>query len=77
MRILSYIKNVIDGKVYDRNDILKQDAYFEKTIMVQTKQGLVELKIDSDRKDREFIQKRIAKQYLDQYNDTYAGEMEI
>ena len=31
--ILSTIKNDIDAKVYDRNDILKKDAYFNRTVM--------------------------------------------
>jgi type I restriction enzyme R subunit len=73
LRMLLYVKKVIDLKVYDRNDILKKDAYFERTVMVQTKQGLDMLHIESTRPDREFIQKRIAKQYLDQYNDMYAN----
>ena len=71
MDVLLHVKGVIDQKVYDRNDILKKDAYFDQTVMVQIKQGLDELNITSDRPDREFIQKRIAKQYLDQYHDTY------
>ncbi len=32
MMALLYIKDVIDDKVYDRNDILKKDAYFAKTV---------------------------------------------
>jgi type I restriction enzyme R subunit len=73
MNVLLYVKEVVDQKVYDRNDILKKDAYFERTVMVETKSSLDRLNISSSRSDREFIQKRIAKQYLSQYNDMYAS----
>jgi len=73
MQVLLCIKKVIDQKVYDRNDILKKDAYFDRTVMVQTKQGLDELHIESDRPDRAFIQKRIVKQYLEQYHGMYTA----
>jgi type I restriction enzyme R subunit len=71
MSVLLSIKSDIDKKVYDRNDILKKDAYFEKTVMTQIKEGMNKLNISSDREDRQFIQSRITKQYLDQYHDTY------
>lgn len=71
MNVLSNIKCEIDKKVYDRNDILKKDAYFEQTVMMQIKEGMKKLGIDNDRDDRIFIQSRITKQYLNQYNATY------
>ena len=61
----------IDKKVYDRNDILKQDAYFENTVMTLVSNAMDDLGIKSTRDDRLFIQRRIAKQYLEQYRDTY------
>lgn len=67
-----YIKDVIDDKVYDRNDILKKDAYFAKTVMVETKRGLDKLHLSNTREDREFIQKSISRQYLEQYNSMYS-----
>ena len=39
MNVLLSIKSDIDQKVYDRNDILKKDAYFERTVMTQIKAG--------------------------------------
>ena len=69
------IKETIDGQVYDRNDILKKDAYFEQTVMSLITQGMNELNITSERKDRAFIQSRIASQYLQQYHDTYVNAM--
>lgn len=71
MTVLSSIKADVDQKVYDRNDILKKDAYFEKTVMVQMTQGLDNLGYKNERTDRVFIQSRITKQYLDQYDATY------
>ena len=69
--ILYKVKEEIDKKVYDRNDILKQDAYFENTVMTLVSNAMDELGIKSTRDDRLFIQRRIAKQYLEQYRDTY------
>ena len=69
--VLMLIKNDIDQKVFDRNDILKKDAYFEQTVMQQIKIGMDQVGISETREDRVFIQSRIARQYLDQYNATY------
>ena len=71
MGVLLSIKADIDQKVYDRNDILKKDAYFEQTVMTQIKEGMKSLDFDSNREDRLFIQSRITRQYLNQYNTAY------
>ena len=71
MNVLLSIKTDIDQIVYDRNDVLKKDVYFEQTVMQQIKQGMNKLGIVNDRSDRKFIQSRITKQYLNQYNETY------
>ena len=71
MDVLRSIKADVDQKVYDRNDILKKDAYFEQTVMSQVKLGMDNLALKSTREDRAFIQTRIANQYLNQYNATY------
>ena len=74
MNVLLSIKSDIDQKVYDRNDILKKDAYFERTVMTQIKAGIDKLGVASAREDRVFIQSRITKQYLDQYKpDLFSG----
>lgn len=72
MSVLWTIKNDVDKKVYDRNDILKKDAYFEQTVMVQVKDGMIQLDVPATREDRLFIQSRIVSQYLQQYKGTYA-----
>ena len=71
MGVLLFIKADIDQKVYERNDILKKDAYFEQTVMTQINEGLNNLDFESNREDRLFIQSRITRQYLNQYNATY------
>lgn len=71
MTVLMNIKTDIDQKVYDRNDILKKDSYFEQTVMTQIKDGMNKLGLENVREDRIFIQTRITKQYLSQYNATY------
>lgn len=70
--ILNEIKNNIDGKVYDRNDILKKDAYFEQTVMKIISDSMNEMKFSNNREDRSFMQSRISREYLDQYNSYYA-----
>lgn len=69
--MLMRIKEDVDQKVYDRNDILKKDAYFEQTVMVQVKEGMDKLGFEGSREDRNFIQSRIVLQYLAQYHATY------
>jgi type I restriction enzyme R subunit len=71
MEVLRAIKADVDQKVFDRNDILKKDAYFEQTVMSQIKHGMDTLGIRGTREDRVFIQTRISSQYLSQYNATY------
>lgn len=72
MGVLTAIKTDVDQKVYDRYDILKQDTYFERTVMQQVTQGLDNLGYKNDRTDRVFIQNNVTKQYLEQYNATYS-----
>lgn len=65
------IKGRIDQKVYDRNDILKKDAYFERTVMTEITSGMNLIDLSNSRDDRVFIQNKISKQYMSQYNETY------
>lgn len=72
MKILSSIKSSIDQQVYDRNDILKKDDYFARTVMNQIAIGLSAFpNIQPQDEDYEFIEQRVTKQYLDQYSATY------
>ena len=66
------VKSAIDGCVYNRNDILKKDAYFGEMVYSLIEQGFDQLKIRSKVEDCEFIQQRISKQYLNQYHGNYA-----
>ena len=70
--ILTDIKSEIDQKVYDRNDILKKDEYFEMMVMTEIAQALYNYPtIEPQMDDFSFIQTRIARQYINQYNATY------
>lgn len=70
--ILTDIKSEIDQKVYDRNAILKKDEYFEMTVMTEIAQALYNYPtIEPQMEDFSFIQTRIARQYINQYNATY------
>lgn len=69
--ILLTIKDGIDQKVYDRNDILRKDEYFERTVMFQITEQLDNVEVVHNREDRLFIQSRLSKQYLNQYHATY------
>ena len=71
--ILNKIKEKIDDKVYNRNDILKKDAYFNSTVMRLINDCLYQVpQIKPEMEDYKFIQTRISQQYLNQYNATYS-----
>jgi type I restriction enzyme R subunit len=73
MVILNIIKEDIDSKVYDRNDILKKDAYFNRTVLSLINNCLYQFpQIKPEMDDYKFIQTRISQQYINQYNATYA-----
>lgn len=71
MDVLWYIKSDLDKQVYDKNDILKKDAYFEKTILSYVTSTFKTNGIDLDRNDRLFIMDKVKLEYLNQYNETY------
>ena len=74
VQALLTIKGTIDAKVFDRNDILKQDAYFGKTVMKEIADGLAHFpQIKPEMPDYLFIQQRVAKQYINQYNAYYGN----
>lgn len=70
--ILNIIKEDVDAKVYDRNDILKKDAYFGRTVMALINGCLYHFpQIKPEMDDYKFTQTRISQQYINQYNATY------
>lgn len=70
--ILNIIKDEVDSKVYDRNDILKKDAYFSRTVLALINGCLYHFpQIKPEMDDYKFIQQRISQQYINQYNATY------
>lgn len=72
---LNIIKDDIDEKVYDRNDILKKDAYFKQTVMKELTSIMKYMSITGNRDDRVFMQNCITRQYLNQYNNTYGTQL--
>ena len=67
------VKQIIDQQVYDRNDILKKDAYFAETVWALIDECLYKLNIKSEAEDCDFIQSKVSKQYLNQYHDYYTA----
>ncbi len=74
MQMLTTIKTDVDAKVYDRNDILKRDAYFEQTVLMLINNCVLAHfpNLQPEYEDYKFIERRISQQYLNQYHDTYA-----
>lgn len=72
---LNIIKDDIDEKVYDRNDILKKDVYFKQTVMKELTSIMKNMSITGNRDDRVFMQNCITRQYLNQYNNTYGTQL--
>lgn len=74
LQMLTTIKTDVDAKVYDRNDILKKDAYFEQTVLMLINDCVVAHfpNLEPEIEDYKFIERRISQQYLNQYNDIYA-----
>ena len=72
--VLSSIKDGVDKQVYDRNDILKRDAYFSRTVLYLINNCLQDMSgINPNMEDYQFIQQRISQQYINQYNATYGA----
>jgi type I restriction enzyme R subunit len=72
MVILKIIKEDIDTEVYNRDNILKHDAYFGRTVFKLIHDSLRAFpQIKPGMDDYQFIQTRIAQQYINQYNATY------
>lgn len=70
---LMKVKACIDQKVFDRNNILKKDDYFENTVYEIVDNTLYAMSIKSEMDDCDFIQKKVARQYLNQYHTVYGA----
>lgn len=72
--ILNMIKEDVDKRVYDKNDILKKDAYFEQTVLqivANMLSNFPQICDEATLDDYNFVKNGIARQYLNQYNATY------
>ena len=66
-KFLSAIKFEVDQRIYNNDDVLKNDARFKKIVMAQIMQSFQNLSsVESSRPDRIFIQSHIVNQYLKQ-----------
>jgi type I restriction enzyme R subunit len=69
VQALLAIKESVDAKIYDRNDILKQDAYFSQTVMNVINNSLESFtNLSLEFEDYDFIQMRLSKLYTEQYH---------
>lgn len=73
VQTLRAIKRRIDQRVFDRNDIINNEGYFDGIVMQEISGGMKELHVNSDRDDRRFIQVRIINQYKEQNRPTDAA----
>ncbi|MBR1626767.1 MAG: DEAD/DEAH box helicase family protein [Bacteroidales bacterium] len=70
LAILNTIKSEIDQRVYDRSNILQQDAYFETTVTSEIAKRLEDFpQIQPEMEDYTFLSSQITKQYLQQYHN--------
>lgn len=76
MSILKIIKEDIDKKVYNKNDILKKDAFFEQTVMstiMNCFSHFPQIEENAEFEDCEYVKHNISKQYVNQYEATYSA----
>ena len=74
MQILCFVKKGVDDRVYDQNDILKKDRYFAQTVMLLINDCIDNYpNITPTADDYKFINERVSKQYINQYNATYGN----
>lgn len=73
VQAMLHVKARIDQKVFDRNNILKKDDYFENTVYEIIDKILYDMAIKSEMDDCDFIQKKVARQYLNQYHSIYGA----
>ncbi len=68
--VLTKVKDSVDQMIYDRNNILDNESYFNNSVLkgVFTVIDQSEFK-DTAIDDMEYITKKITKQYLDQYRE--------
>lgn len=63
------LKTEIDRQIGDRNDILKNDAYFSETVYSLIDGCLYRLNVPSTAEDCDFIQQKVSGQYLSQHHE--------
>ncbi|WP_038101614.1 DEAD/DEAH box helicase family protein, partial [Ureaplasma diversum] len=62
--LLKNIKEETDKKIHDKNDLLKNESYFERLISQIVVKAVDELNLDINREDRKFIETKIKTEYI-------------
>lgn len=71
--ILHAIKEKLDADIYNRQDILKKDTYFNRTVLSLIHKCLYDFpQIKPEQEDYTFIQRRLSQQYINQYHAPYS-----
>lgn len=71
LTILNNIKDNVDRKVYDKDDILRKDIYFTRIVMREISQSMNDIQLKTEKIDRDFITDRIVREYISQCKETY------
>lgn len=66
--LLNDIKNKVDEIIYYKNDILKNESYFKKTLISIVAKTFENQKIEINRKSREDITNKVMAEYINEYN---------
>lgn len=75
---LRQLKEAIDQKVYDKNDILKQDEFFAGTVAEQIVTYIESIpNVTYEYDDILFIQERVVKQYVNEYREYYTPVVKL
>jgi len=74
VQLLMGVKDTIDRAVYDRNDILKRDAFFARTVEGEIARGFDAFTdLQPGEADYAFMTNYITRQYTEQYNATHVA----
>ncbi|AJQ45174.1 deoxyribonuclease HsdR [Ureaplasma diversum] len=66
--LLKNIKEEVDKNVYYKNDLLKNEYYFEQLVSQIVVKAVKKHNLDIKREDRKFIETKIKTEYINEYN---------
>lgn len=65
------MKDIIDQRIYDNINILDNEASFQQDVLSLIGKCLLDMNIQTDIKDRKYINNLITSEYLQQRNNSY------